>query len=181
MLISPYVREKAAFNHPSIIGTSVLPVVDKLKIVGVQFFTDLTWRCHIASVRGKMNSMVGVLNRFGSTLNCDTRVKIFNAFIKPHITFTLRVCGNADAGCITSMNRTLRHAIRVICCNKMAELDKNVNDVTLILPFRLQTWQSNVIRIFNAFITNSIAYYLVCNILSTSHKTRSSRIINLCH
>ena len=122
-----------------------------------------------------MNNMVGLLKRFGSTLNCDTRVKIFNAFIKLQITFALPVWGNADAGCITSMDRTLRHAARVICRNKMAELDKNVYDVTLILPFRFQTLQSNVIRIFNTFTTNSISYYLDCNIMSSSHETRSSK------
>ena len=125
-----------------------------------------------------MNSMVGVLNRFGSTLNCNTRVKIFKAFIKPHIKFALPVWGNADAGCITSMDRTLRHAARIICRNKVAELNKNVYDVyavTLILPFTLQTLQSNVIRIFNAFTTNSISYYLDCNIMSSSHETSSSK------
>ena len=40
MLISPYVRKKAVFNNPLIIGTSVLPIVDKLKILSVQFFSD---------------------------------------------------------------------------------------------------------------------------------------------
>ena len=103
-------------------------------------------------------------------------MKIFNTFIKPHITFALPVWGNAGAGCITSMDHALRHAARLICRNKMAELDKNVYDVTLILPFRLQTLQSNVIRKFNAFTTNSISYYLDCNILSSSHEMRSSKI-----
>ena len=141
-------------------GTSVLSTVNNIRILGVQFSSDLTWRCHISSVRSKMNSMIGVLNHFGSTLNCDARVKIFNAFIKPSVSFALPVWSNAGAGCTTSMDRTLRHPAHIICHNKAAELDKNLYDATSILPFRLLSLQSNVIRIFNAFATNSIFYYL---------------------
>ena len=69
MLISPFFRKKAMFNHLLIIGTSARPVVNTFKILNAQFSPDLTWLCHIMSVKGKISSMVGVLNRFGSTLN----------------------------------------------------------------------------------------------------------------
>ena len=122
-----------------------------------------------------MKSLIGVLNRFGSTLNCDARVKIFNAFIKPSVSFALPVWSNTGTGCMISMDRTLRHAARTICCNKAAELGKNLKDATSILPFRLLSLQSNCIRIFNAFATNSITYYLDSVNLHSSHETRSSQ------
>ena len=124
MLISPFFPKKAVFNYPLVIGTPALPLVDKLKILGLQFISAVTRWCHVASVRSTMNSMVGAVNHLGSTLNCDTCLKIFNAFIKPQVTFTLPVWGNADAGCITSMDHTLCHVVYITRRYKKAELDK---------------------------------------------------------
>ena len=59
----------------------------------------------------------------------------------------------------------------------MADLDKRLHDVTSMFchSIRHPTMQSNVIRVFNAFITNSILYYLDSNILQSSREMRSSQ------
>ena len=84
MIVSPYARKRFTCTRKLVIRSSALTIVDKLKILGIYFSKDLSWRYHVSHVRKKVISMVGVLNHFASTLNCDTRSKVFCAFVKPH-------------------------------------------------------------------------------------------------
>ena len=59
--------------------------VDELKILGIIFTLSFDWTTHSNVVRTKVNRMAGVLLRFGSSLNCMTRLRIFHAFILPHV------------------------------------------------------------------------------------------------
>ena len=63
-----------------VIGSSALPIVDKIKILGIYISKDLSWGHHLSHVRKKISSMVDVLNCFGSTLHCDNALKSFLCF-----------------------------------------------------------------------------------------------------
>ena len=67
--------------------------VHTIKILGVTLSDDLSWNIHAKAVRSSVNSMIGVLRRFSPSLNTDARLKIFNAFILPRITYCLPVWG----------------------------------------------------------------------------------------
>ena len=120
----------------------------------------------IYHVRKKVISMVGVLNRFGSTLNCDTRSKVFCVFVKPHLLFALPVWGNADTGNITAMGRTILQAARIIPWSLSATLGKETAAALDIIPFKFLTFKYNVLKIFNFLSSNEILYYLYCDLLS---------------
>ena len=158
------------------IGTAVLPMVNKIKILGIYICHDLNWRYQISCVRKKVNSMASVLHRFGSTLNCDTRAKIFGSFIKPHLLYALPVWCNAGSSIDVSMDRTIRHAVRIILRNKYAELDKQTAKTLDILPFKLTKLKYNVLRIFKILSNNNNNAYLDSELLSatSSYSTRGA-------
>ena len=110
--------------------------------------------------------MVSVLHRFGSTLNCDTRAKIFGSFIKSHLLNALPVWCNAGSSTDVSIDRTIRHAAHIILHNKYAELDKQTAKTLDILPFKLIKLKYNVLRVCNILSNNDNSAYLDSELLS---------------
>ena len=135
MIVSPYARKRFTCTKKLVFGSSALPIVDKIKILGIYCFKDLSWRHHVSHVRKKVISMAGVLNRFGSTLNCDTSSKVFCAFVKPHLLFALLVWGNAGTGSITTMDHTIFQAVCIILRSRSATLVKETAAALDIISF----------------------------------------------
>ena len=51
MIVSPYATKRFTCTRKLVIGSSALPVVDKIKILGIYFSKDLCWRYHVSHVR----------------------------------------------------------------------------------------------------------------------------------
>ena len=80
MVISPNIRKKSANIMPSpfLFENSKIDCVQSVKILGITISNDLSWDCHAASVRAKVNGMIGAIQRLGSSLNTDTRPQNFH-------------------------------------------------------------------------------------------------------
>ena len=94
--------------------------------------------------------------------------KLFGSFIKPHLLYALPVWCNSGFSIDVSMDRTIRHAVRIILCNKYAELDKQTAKTFNILPFKLIKLKYNVLRIFNILSNNDNSAYLDSELLSAT-------------
>ena len=108
MVISSNIKKKSANIMPSpfSLDNSKIDYVQSAKILGITISNDLSWVCHATSVRAKVNGMIGIIQRLGSSLNTDTRHKILTAFVAPRLNFCLPVKVNGSA---TSANSLISH------------------------------------------------------------------------
>ena len=94
----------------------------EIKILGVTITSTLNWSVHADQVRTKISRMSGVLQRFGCTLDSHTRLRIFNAFILPHVLYCLPVWGNLPTSHCDLFNRSLLRCAKMIQRNVRTEL-----------------------------------------------------------
>jgi hypothetical protein len=157
-----------------ILGSNSIPISHEVKILGVFINDTLNWQSHTRRVRSRINGMINALRRAGSCLNADTRCKVFNAFVKPHILFSATVWGNGSASEAKKMDTTLTHATRVILRNPQAKLDNNTFRCLGLRPFRQLLFHLNTIRIFH-ILNSDMANYYLCSSLLSDVSQRSTR------
>ena len=85
-----------------------------LTILGVTIFYDLSWRAHANKVRAKLNRCLYVMRHFRAIVNFQIRLQLFNAFIKPVLTYCLPVWGNCPCTCIKDFDRSIIYCVRYI-------------------------------------------------------------------
>ena len=100
-----------------------------------------------------MTNKIGVLNRFGVTLNKNARQRILQAFMSPKFTYCLPVWGYLNKTCTSSMNQALQRVARVVLHNKMAVLNCASCSSTGILPFDYMTQLRCAVHV-NALLSN---------------------------
>ena len=115
MIISP---ERAKCKQPFLLllrlGSANIIQSNAIKILGVSLTDNFSWDTQVKHVQSVVNSTIGVLRRFSSSLNTDARLKIFNAFILPRITYCLPVWGNGSATATSKLDRCLLQSVRIL-------------------------------------------------------------------
>ena len=139
-------------------------------------------------VRAKMNGRLGVLKRFGQLINYNTRKQLFNAFIKPVLTYCMPVRGNCPVSCQHAFDKTLVRCARYILSDNNAELSKQVFSDTSICPFNYLVFIANatcVYRIVNSAPLDDFSSFILLSTVSQrlSRATESKKLIlpKLCH
>ena len=64
--------------------------------------------------------MIGVINRFGTSVNCNTRTRVLTAFLLPKLTYCLPVWSAINGKAI---DRVLLRVARVVLHSKTAVLN----------------------------------------------------------
>ena len=107
------------------IGTTLLPSVTGLRIVGITFTPDLYWDAQCDIVFKNAACMTGTIQRFVNTLNVDCQKMIFHVFVLPRVRYCLPVWDNMSTGIQSSLDRVLLRAIRVITNNHSADFNRD--------------------------------------------------------
>ena len=189
MLISAKLRSKLpVFTQPVVIDKEQLTVVRQMIILGVTITDDLSWTPQADKVRAKMNGRLGVLKRFGQLINYNTRKQLFNAFIKPVLTYCMPVWGNCPVSCQHAFDKTLVRCARYILSDNNAELSKQVFSDTSICPFNYLVFIANatcVYRIVNSAPLYDFSSFILLSTVSQrlSRAIESKKLIlpKLCH
>ena len=82
MLLCPTKLKSDALHQTSAslyIGKMCIQYVFSMKLLGVIFSSDLSWRAHTRTVCSKLSKKLAVLRRIGCSLNTRTRAHIFKA------------------------------------------------------------------------------------------------------
>ena len=162
MIISPQIKKSAPIETSIQLDRSDVRIntVTELRILGVTIAYNLKWSAQSKSVRKAMTNKIGVLNRFGVTLNKNARQRILQAFISPKFTYCLPVWGHLNKTCTSSMNQALQRAARVVLHDKTAVLNCNTYSSTEILPFDNMKKLRCAVRV-NALLSNDdYTFYL---------------------
>ena len=106
-----------------------------LRLLGVTISNDLKWSAHAALMQRSINRMVGTINRFGCSLNVNTRQRIVNAFVLPKLTYALPVWCWVNKGSEDNLNHCILRCARVILRKKDITLNSSTHAATGLLPF----------------------------------------------
>ena len=135
----------------------MLRSVDSLCFLGVAISADLKWwSVHASNVRSSVNKTIGVLNRFGGTLNVNAKRRKLQALITQKLAYCVPVWGHLSKNQIEAMNHVIQHAACVVLHNKSACLDQSVHDLTGLMPFNIMAMQRCAITVSPAIARGCI-------------------------
>ena len=126
-IASPKVAKyKQPFSLLLRLGNANIIQSNAIKILGIRLTDNLRWDIQAKHMQSVVNSMIGVLRRFSSSLNMGAQFKIFNAFLLPRITYCLSVWGDGSATATSKLDHLLLQSIRILLNNSAAELNESV-------------------------------------------------------
>ena len=100
LLVSSKVRQKQNESmRPIKLCGQAIEIVDKMTILDVVLTNNLSWTAHANHVKSKISGRLGVIRRFGPSLNFRSHLQMFNIFIKPSLIYCLPVWGNCSLSC----------------------------------------------------------------------------------
>ena len=97
----------------------------------------------------KQYAYISVLRRFSTSLNTCRRRQVFNAFVKPHLTYCLPVWGNTSITDQNLFDKTLLRSSCLILNNPNINFNSQVFLSTDLCFFKYHLLISNVIAVFN--------------------------------
>ena len=127
-------------------------IVQQLTILGVTITSNLSWTAHADKVCAKVNGHLAVLRRCGRHLNANTRLRLFNAFIKPALLYCLPVWGNCSARQGTALGKALLRSARNITGSDNVGFPKELYVYSNICDF------SNMVLLCNVLTTFTIIH-----------------------
>ena len=161
IIISPSARKRAIALSLLVRNSSAsIAASTELCILRVIISDDLKWSKQATYVRKSISNMVNVLNRFGTSLNNETRKRIFNSFVSPKMHFCAPVWCWVGPSDLKSMNHTIQRAARVILHNSWAELNHNIFTTTGLLPFELFNHHKSLLATHQLLQPRSTDLYL---------------------
>ena len=115
--ISAHVRKSNASLPSILLYNRPLNVAEQITVLEVTIDSNLDWSAQCAKVRGKINGRLSVLRCFSTSLNTCRRRLVFNAFVKPHLTYCLPVWDNTSVTDQHLFNKILIRCSRFILNN----------------------------------------------------------------
>ena len=94
---SPHAQTKPhdiLFNF-QIGNENINKIASEVKFLGVKLNSSLNWSSHVTLVQNKLRSKIQAFLKISKLLEKTTLIKIYYAFIHPHITYCLDSYGNA--------------------------------------------------------------------------------------
>ena len=91
--------------------------VDSVKYLGVLLTSDLTWNDHISGICNKTRKLIGLMYRKFHHCHPDLMLKLYKAFIRPHLEYATQVWDPYLIKNIELLERVQGFALRVCCKN----------------------------------------------------------------
>ena len=94
---------------------SPLKQVDSVKHLGVLLTSDLSWNEHITRICNKTRKLIGLLYRRFHHCSPEVLLKLYKAFIRPHLEYAPQVWDPHLVKNIDLLEKTQKFALRVCC------------------------------------------------------------------
>ena len=99
-------------------GDVLLDCTWRTRARGITISQDLKWTTHATRTQKSVTKMLGVLNRFGSALNTNSRCHILQAFILPKLSHYTSVWCWVSNPVVNAFDTTLQHPVRIFLRQK---------------------------------------------------------------
>ena len=100
-----------------------ISVVPEILVLSATLIKDLKWSAHASRTQKSVARMLGLLNRFGLTLNTDCRLSTLQVFIMPKFTCALLVWCWVDTTTAKALDTTIQRAARIVLHKQNAMLN----------------------------------------------------------
>ena len=137
MFISPFVR----ITVPSLPALKVIltgisiKCITELRLLGITILRDLKWNTQASRTHQFISNMINTINRFGTILNTNICLCIFNAFIMLKLYFGLLMWCWVNKSNEKVINHTSQRCIRVVLQKKSSTLDAEIYAITNLMSF----------------------------------------------
>lgn len=99
--------------HPDFVFKGeVITRVDTLRLLGVNFSSDLSWTEHLSKIRSSCNKKLGVILRCKSLLPDDSILPLFNSCIRPVMEYACPLFAGAPKSHIAPLQHIQNRAVR---------------------------------------------------------------------
>ena len=109
------------------LGSSVISLVHSMKLLGVTIDKDLNFTEHVTDIVRRVSNQIQVLQRHKKLINTDTKTKLYNAYLLPHLYYCCIVwhhCGQRNLKKLEKINeRGLRYVFNDYDSNYMQLLN----------------------------------------------------------
>lgn len=176
LFISPYSRKTCTSAPVLHANNTYISIVAEVRVLGVTITSNLTWSAHALRTQKSVARMLGVLNRFGSALNTNCRLRILHAFILPKLTYCTPVWCWVNKGTTNALDTTLQRAGRIVLRNRAAVLNSAMYEATDLLPFNILAQLKSLVRVHALLSRDDYQAYLPPLISEgeSQHATRSA-------
>ena len=110
------------------LGSSIISLVCSMKLLGVTIDKDLNFTEHLADIVRRISNLIQVMQRHKKLINTDTKTKLYNAYLLPHLYYCCAVwhhCGQRNLKKLEKINeRSLRFVINDNDSNYMQLLNR---------------------------------------------------------
>ena len=94
------------------LGSSIISLVCSMKLLDVTIEKDLNFTEHVADIARRISNQIQVMQRHKKLINTDTKTKLYNAYLLPHLYYCCAVwhhCGQRNLKKLEKINeRSLR-------------------------------------------------------------------------
>ena len=89
-----------------------LSQVNSVKYLGIQITTDMSWSTHITNICSKTRKFIGLMYRQFHLCKPETALKLYNAFIRPHMEYASIMWDPYHCKDIQMLENTQKFALR---------------------------------------------------------------------
>lgn len=142
-------RIRPKFDYTYRLGGYQLPVVSKVKDLGVWVSSDLKPNNHIDYIEAKANRSIGLMKRCVLSRSADVIVPLFKGLVRPHLEYASSAWSPVYTGQIEKLERIQRRCLRLardIDSVRTSKLWERRETIDLINCFKIISGTSNLNR-----------------------------------
>ena len=91
------------------LGSSIISLVRSMKLLGVTIDKDLNFTERVADIVRRISNQIQVMQRHKKLINTDTKIKLYNAYLLPHLYYCCVVwhhCGQRNLKKLEKINES---------------------------------------------------------------------------
>ena len=107
-------REKITFDKELMINNTVIHMATQTKFLGVIIDENLSFKPHIAYVKGKISKSLGILYKCKKFFKEETLLTLYNSFVYPYFIYCITIWGSTYQTYLDPLVKLQKRAIRVV-------------------------------------------------------------------
>lgn len=162
-------------NFGIYVDGELIPEVNSVKYLGLQFQSNLAWDQHIMFLKSKISPVIGILYKFKNKFNRETKLLIYQTLIQSHINYLALIYGYKRSSELKMLQRLQNRALKTVANLPMTHSTKSLYSEIFpnILPihgtYKLQII-SYVFKCLNGIGHHTIGFMQNQNVFSTRNQ-----------
>lgn len=96
------------------INGTPIPESESVKYLGIRLSRNLLWDLHIADVKAKISSAIGILYKFKNKFSTDIKMMIYQSLVHSHLTYLPIIYGCRRNNSLSSLQSAQNKALKIV-------------------------------------------------------------------